>query len=135
MKLEGKKELAARALGVGVNRIRFNNFRLNEIKDAITKQDMRDLVKDGAIGIHEVRGRLRVERRETRRRGGSIRKKIIDNKQDYMQAVRKLRRYLARLKQQKRISSELLLAVRKEIRTRSIYTLAQLRDRLEEASA
>jgi len=37
MKINNKKELAARTLGIGKSRILFNNSRLSEIKDAITK--------------------------------------------------------------------------------------------------
>lgn len=43
MKLENKKDLASRALKVGKNRIAFNKSRLTEIKEAITKQDFKDL--------------------------------------------------------------------------------------------
>ena len=45
MKLEGKKDLVARTLGVGKGRIVFNVQRLEEIKQAITKQDIKDLVQ------------------------------------------------------------------------------------------
>ncbi len=43
MNLRTKKELAAKALKVGKERIVFVEARLDEIKEAITKQDMRDL--------------------------------------------------------------------------------------------
>ena len=48
MKLEHKKLLVAKALGVGVNRVRFNTARLAEIKEAITKivQKGVPLIKD-----------------------------------------------------------------------------------------
>jgi len=57
MNLRAKKQLAANTLGVGKGRIIFVNERLEEIKEAITKQDMRNLQKDGAIIIREVKGR------------------------------------------------------------------------------
>ena len=73
MKLNRKKELVSRTIGVGKGRILFNKERLSEIKEAITKQDIRDLVESKAIMIREITGRRKVERRRTRRRIGSIR--------------------------------------------------------------
>ena len=40
MNLGKKKQLAARTLGVGKSRVHFVNENLNEIKEAITKQDI-----------------------------------------------------------------------------------------------
>jgi len=84
MKLEGKKELASRALGIGKKRIVFNKERISEIKEAITKQDIRDLLKDKAIFINEIKGRKKIVRRKTRRRAGSVKKKVNNRKRDYM---------------------------------------------------
>ncbi len=57
MNLEKKKKLAARTLNVGKERIIFLKSRLEEIKEAITRQDIKDLHKDGAIIIKEEKGR------------------------------------------------------------------------------
>ena len=53
MNLKKKKALAARTFGVGLERIEFVKPRLEEIKEAITKQDMKDLKESGAIIIRE----------------------------------------------------------------------------------
>ena len=74
MNLEKKKMLAARTLGVGKARIIFNVARINEIKEAITKQDIRDLAADKAILIREIKGTKKKVKRKTRRRAGSIKK-------------------------------------------------------------
>ena len=42
-KLDRRKDLASRVLGVGKRRIIFDSSRLSEIKEAITKQDIKDL--------------------------------------------------------------------------------------------
>ena len=84
MKLENKKALASRALGVGKGKIVFNVNRLGEIKEAITKQDIKDLYSDGAIIVKESKGRKAVERRHNRRRFGKVRKKVVDKKGKYM---------------------------------------------------
>jgi len=49
MKLDLKKNLAAKTLKVGRDRVQFDNTRLEEIKEAITRQDIRDLATSGAI--------------------------------------------------------------------------------------
>ena len=56
MILTRKKELAANALGVGKVRIIFAEERLNEIKEAIARQGIIDLLKNGAIMIRQKKG-------------------------------------------------------------------------------
>ena len=76
MQLNKKKELAARTLKVGKGRIVFNKERLSDIKEAITKQDIRELLRDKAIIITAIQGRRKIVKRKTRRRAGSIKKKV-----------------------------------------------------------
>ena len=130
MKLEGKKELAARTLGVGKERIVFNTARLAEVKEAITKQDIRDLVQAKAIFVKEIKGRAKVERRSTRRRAGSIRKKVKPKKLGYMILTRKLRSIIADLRVKEKISEELYQKLRKEIKAHSFRDKHQMKERI-----
>ena len=130
MKLEKKKELAARTLDIGVGRIVFNQERLGDIKEAITKQDIRDLVASGAIFVRVVNGRRKVVRRKTRRRAGSVRKKVRNNKREYIIAVRSLRSYLKQMRKQQQVDGEQFINLRNEIRARKVQTRVQLRERL-----
>jgi len=132
MKLEKKKSLAARTLNVGEGRIVFNVERLPEIKEAITKQDIKDLKESGAIIIKEKKGRRKVERRKTRRRAGSIKKKVNTKKQDYVKLTRKLRTYLANLKNQKKISKENFRQLRKEIRASNFRSFSHMKERIKQ---
>lgn len=132
MNLLRKKKLAARTFKVGTGSIVFNVHRLDEIKDAITKQDMRDLKEAGAIIIKEKSGRRTIVKRKTRRRAGSIKKKVKMRKYNYMVLTRKLRSYLKTLKRKNKISPELFTTVRKEIRAKSLKSLAHLKQRLVE---
>src|SRR3989338_8658766 len=93
MNLKNKKELASRTFGIGKKRIVFIESRKYEIKDAITKQDIRDLVSSGAIIIKEIKGRKKVERKRSRS-AGNIRKIINKRKQEYVIMTRKLRNYI-----------------------------------------
>jgi len=130
MKLENKKALAAKTLGVGKGRIVFNRERLSEIKEAITKQDFRDLNKDGAISIKEIKGRKKLVKRKTRRRMGSIKKKVNTRKKDYVTLTRKLRAYIFELKKHGQITLERYRELRKEIRTRAFKSKANIKERL-----
>ncbi len=47
--LDVQKRLAAQVLKCGVNRVRFDPLKLDDIKEAITKADIRGLVNNGAI--------------------------------------------------------------------------------------
>lgn len=130
MNLQKKVGLSIRTLGVGRSRIIFNKERLNEIKEAITKQDIRDLVRDGAIIITNISGRKAIQKRKTRRRQGSIRKKVANSKTEYMIITRKLRRYLAHLKKTGNITNEKYRKLRTEIRTRAFKSLSSMKERI-----
>ncbi len=130
MNLLKKKELAIRALKVGKDRIVFNKERLDEIKEAITKQDIKDLVNTKAIIIKNVKGRRKLLKRKTRIRQGSRRKKIIDKKREYIIIVRKLRKHLSILKNKDEITKKKYLGLRQEIRAGSIRSLVQLKERI-----
>src|SRR4030043_2158625 len=95
MNLRKKKALAARTFKVGVERIEFLEPRLEEIKEAITKQDIRDLYKDGAIRIKNVKGRRTKKKIAKKRSKGNIRKRVNKRKKEYVIITRKLRKHLA----------------------------------------
>ncbi len=132
MKLDKKKELAVRALKVGKSRILFNTKRLDEIKEAITKQDILDLHSKGAISIKEIKGRREIKKRRTRRMLGSRRKYFKPKKRNYIILTRKFRKYLAALKKQGSISKENFLNLRKEIKASMFKNLAQFKERIKE---
>lgn len=128
MNLSKKKELAARTLKVGKERIMFVSGRLDEIKEAITKQDIRDLQKEGAIIIKGIKGRKKNLKKKTRRSTGNIRKKVKKRKQEYVKTTRKLRSFVAEMKKQGKLSKEDVKEIRKKIRNRLFKSKAHLRD-------
>ena len=131
MNLAKKKSLAARTLKVGKGRIVFVNSRLDEIKEAITKQDIRDLKKSGAILIKEIVGKKKVIKNKSRS-PGNIKKKVNKRKQEYVIITRKLRRYLAELKDGGKISNEYFKKIRKKIRNREFRSKAYLKEYIGE---
>lgn len=128
--LRTKKELAAKALKVGKNRIVFNAEGLSEIKEAITKRDIKDLKNEGIITIRPVKGRKKVERRKSRRGPGKIKKKVKHRKQEYVKITRKLRKYLMGLRDKGKVDRELYWDLRKKIRMRDFKSKANFRDYL-----
>lgn len=132
MKLENKKNLVARALKIGRRRVIFNTQRLSEIKEAITKQDIKDLKEGGAISIREAKGRRKIQKRKTRRRPGSIKKKVNTRKQDYVILTRKLRKHLSNLKARGKISNEDFKGLRKVIRASEFRSLAHMKEKISQ---
>ena len=132
MNLSKKKELATRTLKIGKERIVFVNSRLSEIKEAITKQDIRDLKNDGAIVIKNISGRKKVEKRTRKRKAGKIKKRVSKRKREYILATRKLRRHVSILKNDEKVSREDVLDLRKKIRNRFFRSKNHLREYLEE---
>ena len=130
MNLRKKKMLAAKTLHVGKERIVFVRPRLEEIKEAITKQEIVALHKDGAIVVKEVKGRKTVVARARKRGPGKIRKKLNTRKQTYMALTRKLRAYLAGLYVQGKISKEDVTLARKKIRNRLFRSKSHMKEQL-----
>jgi large subunit ribosomal protein L19e len=130
MKLDKKKDLAARTLGVGRKRVIFNKERLDEIKESITRQDIRELVNDKAISISEIKGKKKIVKRKTRRRAGSVKKTVNKSKRDYMTITRKLRAYVKELRKHGAVDSEQYWKLRKEIRAKEYKSKANLKDKI-----
>ena len=130
MNLTKKKNLAAKVFSVGRSRIVFLKSRLNEIKEAITKQDMRDLQRDGAIMIREIKGRRTKTASGGRIGPGKIKKSVNKRKKEYMSITRKLRRHLYHEKTQGKISKEDYTNARKKIRNRFFRSKNHLKEHL-----
>ena len=116
MNLSTQKRIAAKILKCGVNRIWFDSNRLSEIKEAITKTDIRTLIKDLAIqkrpeqGIAKFRARKNAtQKRKGRRKGKGSRKGSrtarLPRKQAWMMHIRSLRALIRRLKANNKIEN------------------------------
>ena len=127
MNLRSKKELATRTFGVGKKRIIFLESRKDEIKEAITKQDIRDLAASGAIIIKDIKGRKKIKKRG-RRNTGNIRKIIDKRKKEYVIMTRKLRNYAE--SSSSKITKEELKKIRKKIRNREFKNKFDMKEYL-----
>ena len=127
MNLGKKKALTMKALKVGKARIVFVKSRLNDIKEAITKQDVRDLKTDGAIIVKDVKGRKKNEKVKSRS-PGNVRKKVNKRKQEYVIMTRKLRAYTKEMEKQGKVTREEVTEIRKKIRNRIFKSKAHLKE-------
>jgi len=132
MNLSKKKSLAARTLKVGKEKVVFLQSRISDIKEAITKEDIRSLKKEGAIIVKEVKGRKKNFRKRKGKTTGNIRKKVNKRKQEYVIMTRKLRRYVAEMKKQGLLSKEEVEDIRKKIRNKIFKSKAHLKKYIEE---
>lgn len=109
MNLRNKKLLAAKVLKVGVNKVIFDEERLSDIKEAITKKDMKGLIIGGAVSAREPKGasksRFRknlLQKRKGRRQGSGSRKgkrtARLADKTSWINRIRLQRKYLKFLK-------------------------------------
>jgi len=100
-----QRRLAAQILKVGTNRVWMDPERLEDVEVAITREEIRKLIHEGAIkpapkkGISRVRAHiLRQKKKQGLRRGPGTRKGSsgakITKKQAWMQRIRVLRRTL-----------------------------------------
>lgn len=130
MKLDKKKALAAKVFNVGKSRILFVEPRLAEIKEAITKEDIKALHQEGAILIKEIKGRKTVVRKK-RRLQGNIKVHVNKRKQEYVKLTRKLRAYVADLQKSKVLSADEVKSIRKKIKNKDFKSKAQLKDYIQ----
>lgn len=128
MNLKKKRALTARTFGVGLARVEFVEPRLDEIKEAITKQDIRDLHKDGAIIIKNIKGRKKGKNKKKSRSKGNIRKRVNKRKKEYVIITRKLRKHLAEVKE--KLTEKENKDIRKKIRNRFFKSKSHLKEHI-----
>jgi large subunit ribosomal protein L19e len=126
MNLRNKKKLIARTFGVGIDRIKITSGE--EIKEAITKQDIKDLVNQGLIIIKDKKGVRGRNKKKTRKGAGS--RKFTVKKDNYLIITRKLRGYIKNLKKKGKISKEEHYKFGKKIKSRIFKDLSHLKQEI-----
>ena len=118
MKLATQKRLAATLLKCSSDRVVFKPEHLHDVKEAITKSDLRLLISDGVIsrqpvkGVSRVRARkIREQKRKGLRRGHGSRKGTPNastpDKEKWMNKVRKQRAFLKELKDKELVTIQI----------------------------
>lgn len=109
MKLGNQREMSAKMLGVGKSKVWFDTEHMTEVKEAITKGDIRSLIKKRVIqkrpelGSSRVRARKRLlQRRKGRQKGEGTKKGShgarLNRKTAWMNLVRNQREFIKELK-------------------------------------
>lgn len=117
MKLNVQKKLAAQILKCSEKKIKLDTDRLDEIKESITKQDIRGLIQDKAIvkkheqGSSRVRARLiNAQKVKGKRRGQGSRKGKFHarepRKDIWMATIRKQRGFIKELRERSLLTTE-----------------------------
>jgi large subunit ribosomal protein L19e len=143
MNLNVQKRISGDMLKAGQNRVVFDNTRLNEIKEAITKADIRKLIADGAIrarqkkGISSFRGnKLKLQKRKGKRKGQGSRKGTktarTPRKRAWITKVRVQRKFIKLLKLKKLVAPETYTKVYKMIKGNMFRSKRHLKLYLEE---
>ncbi len=112
--LSNQKRLAATVLGVGASRIWIDPEKLADVANAITREDIRGLIKDGTVrskqaqGISRTRARITdVKRKRGHRTGHGSRKGAkrarTPKKALWMRKIRAQRRTLRSLRDEDRL--------------------------------
>jgi len=115
MSLRGQRRLAASVLNVGVNRVWIDPERTEDVETAITRQEIRKLIHEGAIKAAPEKGQSRAraraltaKKRAGRRRGPGTRKgskhSVVSRKTRWMSRIRTLRRKLLDLRERRIIT-------------------------------
>lgn len=138
-----KRELVARILDVGVNRVRFEPDKLEDVADSITRDNIKGLINSGAIWTVKPKGTSR-GRAEAKRSvwkvhgkgpGSKKGKKTtrVGKKEVYVKRVRSMRYHLKVLKERKDISNDIYWQLYKKVNGGQVRSLAHLREMAKEA--
>ena len=141
--LKAKKRLVSRIVGVGVNRVRFDTEHLDDVADAITRDDIRSLITANTISIKSFkgtsRGRAKTKKIQKSKRGAGQgskkgRKGAREGKKTvYVKKVRSLRYILKIAKDRKEIDNKIFKSIYKKIGGNTIRNRAHLRTVISEA--
>jgi len=143
MNLNVQKRISAYLLKAGENRIVFDTTKLNEIKEAITKADIRKLIADGAISKRQKKGissfranKLRLQKRKGKRKGPGSRKGTktarTPRKRLWITKVRVQRRFIKLLQMKKLVAPETYTKVYRMIKGNMFRSKRHLKLYLEE---
>jgi len=137
MSLKNQRRLAAEILKVGENRVWIDPERIEDVQMAITREEIKKLIHEGAIkklkekGVSRARARvIREKKKKGLRRGPGSRSGAmharISKKEAWMKKIRALRRRLRELKEKKIITVNVYRKVYKMAGSGSFKSIAEM---------
>jgi len=140
--LRTKKRLVSRVIGVGIHRIKFDSDHLDDIADAITRENIRSLITANTIRVKSIkgtsRGRAKIKRIQKKKRGTKAgskkgRKGARENRKSaYVKHVRALRYLLKVSKDRKEITNPQFWELYKKVGGNTVRNKAHLRTLIQE---
>ena len=140
--LKAKKRLASRVTGVGVHRIKFDTDHLDDVADAITRENIRSLITANTITIRPFtgtsKGRAQTKKAQKNKRGTTQGSKQgrkgarVGKKEVYVAKVRSLRRLLKIAKDRKDLTNPEFWALYKKVGGNTVRNKAHLRLLMDE---
>lgn len=115
--LKNQKRMAAEVMDVGKNRVKIDPEETERVEEAITRQDVRNLVESGAIKKKDKKGTSRGRAREKRKQkakgqqkghGSRKGKKTArkDDKEKWMEQIRAIRKRLKEMKEEGEVTND-----------------------------
>ena len=142
--LRAKKRLVSRVTGVGTGRIRFDSGHLDDIADAITRENVRSLITANTVRVLPARGtshgRADAKRAQKRKRGTTAGLKRgrkgarMGKKENHVARVRSLRRLIKIAKDRKEITNVEFWRLYARISGNLVRNKAHLRALIAESS-
>ncbi|MEM1520419.1 MAG: 50S ribosomal protein L19e [Candidatus Korarchaeum sp.] len=128
MDLEYQRRLAARVAGVGLSRVRINPEKVEAVSEAVTRDDIKRLIRSGAIEILQKRGVSRIRGRRKRRGPGSRKGgkySRLPRKERWVRRIRALRRELRKMRDEGMIDAKTYRELYEKLQT--FNSVSQLR--------
>ena len=142
--LQPQRRLAAQIAKVGEKRVKFNTEFLEDIKGAITREEIKRLIKDGKIIIEQKKGisggRLK-EKKEKRRKRGERRKRGSrkgpagarrGKKELWISKIRKIRKYLKWLRDNNLIDRKTYRILYRKAKGNSFKSLSDVKNYIKQ---
>ena len=137
MSLKAQKRMAAEILKCGENRVYFDPYLIEDIQMAITREDVRNLIKEGVIskkykkGISKHRKSIRHDRKKKGRARGLGKRKgkkyaRTPKKKIWMAKIRPQRRELKKLRDRKMITPATYRVLYKNAKGGMFNSVAQM---------
>ena len=137
-----QKRLAASIMKCGVNRVWFDPERLSDIENAISREDLRGLITDGAIKAHQKKGvsrgraRIRTAQRAYGHRKGVGKRKgakgaRTPSKRAWIQKIRAIRKVLVTLREAGTIDRHLYRIIYRKAAGGQYRSVAHMKAQME----
>ncbi|OLB90748.1 MAG: 50S ribosomal protein L19 [Thaumarchaeota archaeon 13_1_40CM_38_12] len=140
--LRTKRQLVSRILGIGVDRVKFDPEYLDDVADAITRDNIRSLITAKIIQIRPIKGtskgRAYFKKLQRGKRGTKQGSKKgakgarIGKKEVYVNKIRAMRHQLKVSKSRKEVTNNNYWKLYKQVRGNQVRNLAHLRTLIEE---